>query len=379
MPRTFALLLGLALAVTTFATASAQILPNRPKIQPKIPNNQLLFNPDVQTIWHKLGIPQGVGRFKQFRDSRINRDGLSPGKERKPPLLSLTDPKNLEPGAPEMIQAAAKMKMDQDLAPQKIKALRYICSIGCSCYNKQTAGMVEKALMEGMTDCTVSVRKAAIQAVIANNGDGCSCQGQCETCCTQGIRKLLEQIAFKRDDKGCWFEPDEGVRAMAEQALLLCPPAEETEPVKPIIDDLNDGGQSQPQPVESLNETPTPTPAPDDQSRNPLRSSRRAPVQPVAARTSFGTAWTNPDLAELEVRGIVDEIDTQRQQVSLALVRPLEFPVGAQLVLAIDSERVCFGKVLEAGVGTTIVSLEDDRVVHSLQPSLRVSLGVLED
>ena len=155
------------------------------------------LNPDVVTVWHKLGIPQGVARTKLFKDSLINRKGLKPGKERKPKLLRIADPANLEEGKPEMLKVAAKMKIDQDLAPQKIKALKYIGSVGCSCYNKQTAGVVEAALMEGMKDCTVDVRIAAVQVVLDNAGSACGCQGQCETCCSRGVVKLLEELAFK--------------------------------------------------------------------------------------------------------------------------------------------------------------------------------------
>src|SRR5262245_16274600 len=45
------------------------------------------------TLWHFLGIPQGI---RYVRDNTLNRSGNRPGLERKPPLKPIGDPKNLE-------------------------------------------------------------------------------------------------------------------------------------------------------------------------------------------------------------------------------------------------------------------------------------------
>ena len=114
------------------------------------------FNPEVPTYWHRLGVPQTFGQLRNYRDSRINRDGLSPEKERTPQLKKLTDPANLEAPLPgmepsAMLSTAAELKMDQDMAPQKLKALRYICSLGCSCKNQKVQEKIAAALQEGTT------------------------------------------------------------------------------------------------------------------------------------------------------------------------------------------------------------------------------------
>ena len=128
------------------------------------PARQRFVRPEVPTVWHKLGIPQGVGRYKKFRESRINRKGNNPQREKTPKLVKLTDAANLDPEAPKMLQAAAKIKMAEDLAPQKLKALKYLATIGCGCYNKKNADMVEAAVLEGLDDCTIEVRREALDA-----------------------------------------------------------------------------------------------------------------------------------------------------------------------------------------------------------------------
>ena len=84
---------------------------------------------DVTTLWNFLGIPQGVHRI---RDAVVNTRGNHPNWERKPRLKRIADPANLESGNP-AIEAAAKIKADQDLAPQKIKAIKFLAKVGCGC------------------------------------------------------------------------------------------------------------------------------------------------------------------------------------------------------------------------------------------------------
>lgn len=439
--------ISLVMLIGLTSTSSAQRTPREPRIGGVLPPpTQANFNPDVVTIWHKLGIPQGVGRFKKLRDSRINRDGLSPGKERKPPVLSIADPKNLEEGAPEMLKAAAQIKMDQDLAPQKIKALRYICSIGCSCYNKQTAGLIEKVLVEAMQDCTVDVRLAAMQVVLANAGNKCACsgQGQCETCCSEGVVKKLQEIAYKMNDKGCYIEPNQQVRNLAERALSACPPlvepVEEQDPVdEPKKDpdltdkgetgeeggegDLKDqgeagegeagegeagegetgegeAGESEDGATETKDGDTEPGDAKPGEEDGPSlddpksdddvdtidgyfgngRSPRKGSIslRNVSSRKSYGTAWKDPALHELQLRGVVDTIRKGSTEITIKFVQSYELPTGAQVVIALDENHASFGTVISSKTGIALINVEDYRVVENLKVSKRVRMGVLE-
>jgi hypothetical protein len=75
-------------------------------------------------------------------------------------------PANLESQNP-ALKAAAKVKSEEDLAPQKIKAIKYLATIGCGCYPG-----VREALLAALDDCTESVRyEAAIAFCQAAGND----------------------------------------------------------------------------------------------------------------------------------------------------------------------------------------------------------------
>src|SRR5688572_25487533 len=88
--------------------------------------------PPPATLWSFLGIPQG---YRRMRDGLSNRNGNNPAAERQPPLKAIADPKNLKSEDP-AIKKAAEIKQAEDLKKQKIKAIKYLASIGCGCYNR---------------------------------------------------------------------------------------------------------------------------------------------------------------------------------------------------------------------------------------------------
>ena len=125
------------------------------------------------TLWSFLGIPQA---FQRLNGSMVNRLGNNPGMESTGPLKRIADPANLQSQNP-AIQAAAKIKQDQDLAPQKIKAIKYLATVGCSCYPN-----VKEALVASLDDCSEDVRYEAALALCHAAGNPCK---QCEKngCC----------------------------------------------------------------------------------------------------------------------------------------------------------------------------------------------------
>ena len=180
----------------------------------------------VPTVWDRLVIPQATARV---RDSTINRNGNFPGLEKKPPLLKIADPANLKPEKPEMIKTAAKIKTDQDLKKQKLKAIAFLAEVNCGCYNKDDA--VAKAFLEAMADCDPDVRKAAIEGLCSAAGNCSTCRTGCETtCCTEEILKKAQDMATGTDANGCFKEPDKEIRSMAAALVKKCP----CPPAKPI-------------------------------------------------------------------------------------------------------------------------------------------------
>ena len=387
------------------------------------------FNPDVITVWHRLGIPQGIGRVKKFRDSRVNRNGNRPEKERKPPLKRLADEQFLAEDANPLLKEAAKIKMDQDLAPQKLKALKYISSVGCSCYNKATAGMLEKALVAGMEDCSDEVRVAAVNVVISNLGNACQCNGQCETCCSKGIVAKLQEIAFKTKPDGCFVEPNQQVRSLAEMALMRCPaiieeaepeePIDESEPepkggklVDPGEEDESDGSdddgesdrvsddsdetgdasddseefQGPPQPddpeddvIERLESelVPETEEGGPDLDGSTTRNSYPNRIKTVSTRRSYGPAWNDPALTDLKILGVIGELNQNSVEVQIEFNKPFEIPVGEQVVVAINEYDASFGTVISSKVGSARVRVDDYKLIQNLGVSKRIKLGVL--
>jgi hypothetical protein len=178
------------------------------------------------TLWTFLGFPPKGA----ITDHLANRNGNRPGLERKPPRLAIADPKNLKSPIP-AIKKAAEVKTQEDLAPQKIKAIKYLASIGCGCYNRD--GSITDALLAALDDCTETVRLAAADAISATAGDVCENCNQ-QSCCTKEIHDRLMKMAYEMDKDGCWIEPSARVRGAAARALLACPPQDEVIPMREL-------------------------------------------------------------------------------------------------------------------------------------------------
>lgn len=255
--------------------------------------------PPSPTLWSFLGIPQ---TGQTLNAQLFNRRGNFPGLEAKPQLLHLADPKNLESPV-EAIKAAAEIKQAEDLAPQKIKAIKYLASIGCGCYDKEKK--ITKALIAGMTDCTEDVRLEAVEAIEeAASGECCANCSQ-RNCCGEDVSEMLAQIAYELDENGCYFEPSERVREAAMSALSVCcpnvgaPPYTEPLPVEgtletPSIEGAEPSEEALPNPdtgtdnQEAFRPRATPLPSRPASSRRTARllNSTTTDVQPQQASRS---------------------------------------------------------------------------------------------
>ena len=373
------------------------------------------FNPEVPTVWHKLGIPQSVGRFKKFRESRVNRKGNRPQREKTPKLVKLTDPANLDPDAPKMLQAAAKIKMAEDLAPQKLKALKYLATLGCGCYNDKNADLVEGAVLEAMDDCTIEVRREALMLVLNQvQGGQCGCQPACnaKSCCSAKIYKKLEEMVNKTDRTGCPAESDPSIRNLAQKVLNACPypimdepeepPVVEPEPVvkgdKPIesgdratesrsgsesssdnIDpaevdgdvevdgDIEDDGFERLDEVEGF----------DEGNDGASRSTTRHRMHQAGYRSQRSG---NPSemMQQLAVTGVVRSVRIEQGNATIVFDDPYDFPTGLSILIATDGDYASFGSVEIAETGAAVIKIEDPTMIHHLQQNQRVRMGILE-
>jgi hypothetical protein len=136
-----------------------------------------------------------------------------------PPVLPINDPANLKSPNPAVAAAAAAMR-DDDAAPQKIAALEYLATRGCS----SCVPGAEEAMFSGLEDCTESVRFAAATAIYEAAGKPCQvCKAA--TCCSAKIRQKLWELGYKlNEETGCPVEPSPRVRRTARLALRACGP-----------------------------------------------------------------------------------------------------------------------------------------------------------
>ena len=202
------------------------------------------------TLWRFLGIPQG---FQKVRDVVANRRGNRPRMERKDPIKRIADPANLESDNP-AIKAAAEIKKAEDMKLQKIKAIKYLATIGCGCYDKD--GKITEALIAATDDCTPDVREEAIKAIDeASSGECCPKCGS-TSCCNEKITKRLSEIAYERDDSGCPIEPNAEIRKLAKRVLCKCCPGR---PLGPIEEEAPEP-DPEPEPVPAPEPDPEPEP-----------------------------------------------------------------------------------------------------------------------
>ncbi len=232
----------------------------------------------------------GIAQALNLMGGQINKSGKHPNLEPKPPLTRLAATSNRE-SSNAVIKKAADIKHAEDLAPQKIKAVRYLASLGCGhCYDEQGAVTVGEALVAGLNDCTEKVRHATVKALYDRakhmQGDAAcaSCNG---SCCTQEIVDKLWELACGYRDDGCLVEPSERIRILAAETVNLCCPTRcepyYAVPEETSHDQTEDAATVEPAPEtdDSSNEASPPNPLPA-----PLPETLPAPAPVPAAATT---------------------------------------------------------------------------------------------
>ncbi len=331
------------------------------------------------TLWNFLGIPQGI---QKLRGATSNRRGNRPGREPKPPLKAIADPKNLE-SKDKAIKKAAEVKQAEDLKKQKIKAVKYLTKIGCGCYDVD--GGVTDALVASAGDCTEDVRYETVKAITeAAEGECCSkCGKVC--CCNKEVLTKLAAMAYERDDSGCYVEPSERVREAAAKALEVCCP-NETLPV--IIAEEIEEEAPEPEKSDDDEEVETPESESDAEELPELNSDTdEAGLLGVEPVTNFApnqlvrqsprmAAGVFSDPSEL-LTGVVVHVSNPHQ---LAHVRfcdaGVQPPVGSMLIVyKIDNgEPVALAKlhVVESFPGSANVTATQAAIVQVARGNLVV-------
>jgi hypothetical protein len=311
--------LSVALLATLIVAHAAVIATAQPAVAPPAA---------PATIWSFMGIPQGLNKVN---GALFNRRGNLPCLEKKPALKGLADPANLFSENP-AIKRAAQIKQEENLKPQKIKAIKYLAKIGCGCYDKD--GSITKAMISAMDDCTEEVRLAAIEAVnTALRGEECENCSQ-RSCCNEEIVKKLASIVYDRDEHGCYKEPSERVRAAAEEAMYACctgrgpliieEPSAEPQPAEPRPDATDDA-----------------PPAPPAEARQPDETDARFVSSRRTAHRQLGPRPPAADVATADApapaiarpaQGLTILVDLAKQEARLVLPESCDVvPVGTRL------------------------------------------------
>lgn len=324
MPRLLLMVMGLMMGCAAIAKAQQGAPP-----------------PPTPTLWRFLGIPEGL---RKVRGNLVNRRGNFPNLEGRPPLKALADPANLVSENP-AIKAAAEIKAAELLAPQKIKALKYLATMGCGCYDKD--GKITDALQAAMAgDCTERVRLEAVRAVSdAARGQIChNCNQQC--CCNEKILKQLAATAYERDEFGCYVEPSARVRRAAEEALQACCPGGPLEFIPPPEgnrEDLERIEDGRPEGIERLpgsgndeaQQGPAPVVVPTAEAAWRNYSSPVSSLSTFAGfeRENVGSyfAETPTESARGEIEGAVTHLHPNGSRATVRFTSQDVLPVGTHL------------------------------------------------
>lgn len=245
------------------------------------------------TLWNFLGIPQG---FQKVRDATTNPLGNHPKWERKPALKRIADPANLASDNP-AIQAAAKIKADADLAPQKIKAIKYLATLCCGCAKNKEE--VRDALLAALDDCTEDVRYEAAVALCQCAGNVCTVCNR-GSCCDAKIMNKLTKMAEGKDAQECYLEPSARVRAAAAYALGACQQVHRPTAVAPPPPEGVESPRIAP-PKEPGAEQPSVSPSPSDEppKKAPaVPEPKKAPAVPEKLKDVPAPPKTSAELEE---------------------------------------------------------------------------------
>lgn len=290
------------------------------------------------TLWSFMGIPQGMNKV---HGALFNRRGGHPFLEKKPPLKSIADPANLAAENP-AIKRAAQVKQEEDLKPQKIKAIKYLAKVGCGCYDKD--GSISKAMVAAMDDCTEDVRLAAVEAInTAGRGEQCENCKQ-KSCCNEEVVKKLAEIVYERDEHGCYKEPSERVRKAAEEAMAAC--CTGRGPL--VIENATpEPEQGEPRPDVPADVPPPPAQAGQSELRDArfVSSRRTAHLHAAAGDRAAALGDSSRDLPNVPrptSGGLTILVDVANQQARVVLPGSETLPVGTRLAVydATDGQRL---------------------------------------
>ncbi|MEO1992891.1 MAG: hypothetical protein ABGW78_13220, partial [Pirellulales bacterium] len=96
----------------------------------------------------------------------------------------------------------------------------------CECIDRifGKAPPKERKCKDKLEECCEKLKSACTgkKQCVDHSKENCPCGDGRGPCCSPDMKEKLKQLAFGRDEKGCFLEPSERVRQMAELALQAC-------------------------------------------------------------------------------------------------------------------------------------------------------------
>ncbi|MCO8120434.1 hypothetical protein NHH03_01700 [Stieleria sp. TO1_6] len=285
--------------------------------------------PPAITLPKFLGLDVAFTGVRMVGQRIRNRLGSRfPGLESRPPVRSITDPANLGPDASPAVKAAAEAKAEDDQAPQKAKAIRYLASRGCGeCYPD-----TEDALLAAMDDCSEEIRYEAVKGLRSSVGDSCQCCRE-NSCCSAKMLEKLYELAYEMNESGCYLESSARVRRNARLAICACGGATSEEYV-PAPDEGPSGTDAAPTPVEIQVAVPVDETVADATAAIALPPPAEKSVETVASNEPITGAPINP----IKVAGLTTE--TQSKQTSATTITAFELPDFIEQTPESDNDSV---------------------------------------
>lgn len=189
------------------------------------------------SVWDKLGVKQ-IGKFgKGLLNTTLGQallNTLAPAGKVLGLGPSLMSDKFANSSNPAMAEAAKKKKEAAE-APLKVKAIKYLATLDCTCYPEVVNALLAPLKLDSY-DCAEIVRYEALKALHKKCGGkqcknqcagGSDCPSTCEDCrgcqCQKQVIVVLNDLLLARDkESGCLKERSQRIRELATQMIEEC-------------------------------------------------------------------------------------------------------------------------------------------------------------
>ena len=133
----------------------------------------------------------------------------------KPPLKAIVDPFSLR--ANPQLKLPIETKPPEEYKPQRLKAIRYVCQIYCSC-EERVEEEVQRILVQQLANEDADIRLCVAQSVARNCNSKCNAYQDSRN--FDCLRELLYARAYGHREDGSFIESSSNVRDACKKAIV---------------------------------------------------------------------------------------------------------------------------------------------------------------